>query len=161
MMNPVLTVVVKSQLKDFNKAVKELTARQILVGVPESGDKRRDAAGNALIAYVQDNGSPFQGIPKREFLRTGIEAGKAAIVAQMEGSGRAAFRGDMTGVDKGLNGAGLAAQAAVRAKINTGPFSPLQPATLAARRRRGRTGTRPLIDTGQLRNSINYVVVKS
>ena len=68
----------------------------------------------------------------------------------------------------------------MRAKIMDGPFVPLAPATILARLRRGRpgrinssiygrgaiasdehdaaTGMRPLVDTGALRNSINYVI---
>jgi hypothetical protein len=47
----------------------------------------------------------------------------------------------------------------VRAFITAGQgFAPLAAATLAARRRKGRTGTKPLIDTGQLRRAITYVL---
>jgi hypothetical protein len=69
-------------------------------------------------------------------------------------------------------------QNAVRTKITDGPFAPLADSTLRARARRGRKGAvaelksraqgnapnnanaKPLIDTGQLRKSITYVVRK-
>jgi len=49
----------------------------------------------------------------------------------------------------------------VKAKISSGPFKKLADATLAARRRRGRTGTKPLQDTDQLLNSVTYVMRKT
>lgn len=38
------------------------------------------------------------------------------------------------------------------------PWAPLKPATLRARRRRGKWGTRTLVETGELRNSFHYQV---
>ena len=39
---------------------------QVLVGVPEEKDTRlKGEVGNAMLAYVHDNGSPKQGIPAR------------------------------------------------------------------------------------------------
>jgi hypothetical protein len=61
-------------------------------------------------------------------------------------------------VDIAQNKAGLIAESSVRKKINEGPFEPLAPKTLQERKRRGRTGEKPLIDTGQLRNSVTYVI---
>ena len=54
--------------------------------------------------------------------------------------------------------AGLIAQNSVRRTLTTAAYRPLSERTLAERRARGRTGTKPLIDTGQYRNSITYVV---
>ncbi len=53
---------------------------------------------------------------------------------------------------------GLMGQDAVRGKITSGPFVPLAPATLRARKAKGRTGEKPLIDTGQLRAAYTYVI---
>ena len=105
-------------------------------------------------------------IPARPFMRPGIMEVKDFIAKELEKGARGAMNGDAGAVDIALNRAGLKAQASIRGKINEGIAPELAPSTLAARRARrarrarGRTGTKPLVDTGQLRNSINYVVRK-
>lgn len=144
------------------EAIRMLEQDQVLVGVP-AAKASRQATGpinNAALAYIHNYGSPTQNIPARPFLEPGIKAGETPITEQMQRAGEAALNGDAAEVQKRLNAAGIAATSAVKSKITQGPFAPLSQSTLAARRRRGRFGTRPLIDTGQLRNSINYVVRK-
>ena len=69
-----------------------------------------------------------------------------------------ALKGDADAGDKALHSAGLIAQNAVRNKITEGPFVPLAPMTLAKRKARGRTGEKPLIDSGAYRNAQTYVI---
>ena len=141
-------------------AFARLKSKQVLVGVPatEASRKDGDPMNNAQLAYLHDKGSPANNILARPFMQPGIQAGKEAIVAQLEGAAQAAIRGDPDGVDRRLNAAGLAAQSAIRKMINSGIAPALAAATIAARKRRGITRTKPLIDTGQLRNSITYVI---
>jgi len=145
-------------------AMRSLASQRVLVGVPAAEAGRRDedtGINNAELGYIHDRGAPEVNIPARPFLEPGIKDVQPAIEDGLKSAADAAFMGRQEAVDRQLNAIGLKAQAAVRAKITTGPFVPLKLATLAARRRRGRTGTKPLIDTGQLRNAINYVIRKS
>jgi hypothetical protein len=72
-----------------------------------------------------------------------------------------ALSGKVGATDKAYNKAGLVAQASVRRKITQGEgFEPLADSTIAARKRKGFAGTKPLIWTGQYRNSISYVLRK-
>ncbi len=87
----------------------------------------------------------------------GITRAKKKIAETLGLSALNVVRGNGS-MDKGLNKAGLIAQASIREVINEGIPPPLAPETLKARKRRGRTGEKPLVDTGQLRNSISYVV---
>lgn len=151
---------------DLLRSIKYLSDRHTLVGVPAE-KAPRDAKGakgtpinNATIAYIQNYGSPAANIPARPFMEPGIKNAEAQIAEQMKKASTAAGNGDQSGVDRGLNSAGIVAATSIKAKITDGPFVPLAPSTLRARRSRGRKGTRPLIDTGQLRNSITYVVRK-
>ncbi|MDD1617199.1 MAG: hypothetical protein LUQ28_12105, partial [Methylococcaceae bacterium] len=58
-----------------------------------------------------------------------------------------------------LTKAGIVAQNSVKATITKGEgFEPLAESTIKARQRKGFKGTKPLIRTGQLRNSITYIV---
>lgn len=174
-------------LPKVSKDLKQLTGRSVLVGVPSTKNTRgipaktmekfnklggkkpsaklrrallHDSSGvsNATIAAIQDKGSDLANIPPRPFLKAGVLADRKNIEARMAAVGRAALRDDPTAVDRALHAVGLEAANAVKRKITAGPFVRLAPGTLRARRSRGRKGTKPLIDTGQLRNSISYVV---
>lgn len=164
-----MTVKIKSVVDhtaDFLKATKVLASSQVLVGVPaekaprSSAEAKGQPINNAALAYIHNYGIPELNIPARPFLEPGIKNAKDRINGYMGDAAAAAFDGKSERVAKNLTAAGIAATSSVKSKINTGPFQPLRPATLAARRARGRTGTKPLIDTGQLRNSISFVVRK-
>lgn len=145
-------------------ALNQLKRRQVMVGVPAE-KAARDSKGaqgspinNAALAYIHNYGSPTVNIPPRPFMEPGIKNAQDKINRQMEKAASSAFDGRRDAVEKGLIAAGTVAATSIKAKITAGPFAPLKPATLAARRRRGRTGTKPLLDTGKLRNAINFVV---
>jgi hypothetical protein len=163
-MRPTIKMTVASNpAVDLTMSLKNLTRQDVLVGVPEAtAPRKRGAANNALIAYVQDQGSPRMGIPAREFMRPGILNAKEEITKRFEDAGKAALEGRKEDIAKNFVAAGLIAQKSIRRKIQTGPFAPLKPATIKARKRRhkGRSNTSvtPLIDTGQLLQSINFVI---
>jgi len=138
----------------------------VLVGVPNDTTGRKTVPGekqamnNATLAYIHDNGSPAANIPARPFMKPGVEEVHERIVKTLEKGAQAALHNNPEGVERALGIAGLTAQSSVRRVINAGIEPGLADSTIAARKARGRTGTKPLIDTGQLRNSINYVVRK-
>ena len=154
----------RDRFKTLLADVKALTSKEVLVGVPSTSAERHEADGtaepinNATIAYIHENGAPEANIPPRPFLALGIRENANALAAQIKKAGLAALAGKSEDVDKGFHSTGLAAVSAVRRKIDEGPFDPLSEVTLQRRRSRGRTGTKPLIDTGALRRSINYVI---
>jgi len=151
--------VLANNFPTFRASLKHLES-DVLVGVPAEYGARKDegAMNNATLAYIHDNGSPAANIPARPFMQPGIEAGRERISKLLEQGARAAMYGNAGSVEQALQKAGLVAQANIRAAINSGLPPALAPSTLAARKARGRTGEKPLVDTGQLRNSINYVV---
>lgn len=143
------------------KAMAALVQNDVLVGIPEEKTERHgDEPTNALLGYVHEHGSPTQNIPPRPFLAPGIQDAKDGIAEGMRKAGEAALDGNKSAVLANLNCVGLIASAAVKLRINNGPFVPLKPATLAARRRKGFLGTKPLIRTAQLRNAVSYVIWK-
>lgn len=149
---------------ELQQAIKVLSKQHVLVGVPDTKADREYEKGeeinNAALAYIHNNGSPSQNIPARPFLEPGILDVEPRIQHYLRQVGTQSLNSNKNGVVKALEAVGLTAQNGVRARINTGPFEALKPGTLAARLRRGRTGTKPLIDTGQLRNSITFVIGK-
>lgn len=148
------------RLKEVLQSISGLVDKQVLVGIPDSAPERKDdePLSNAAIGYIQETGSPANNLPARPFLVPGVASAEEKTVPQLEKAVEAALDGDLPRAEKRMASAGLAAQNSVRAKINSGIAPQLKASTLAARRRRGRTGTVPLIDTGQLRNSITYVI---
>jgi phage gpG-like protein len=146
-------------LEQFGKAIELLKRKQVLAGVPEAKARRKgDPVNNATLAYIHDKGSPSQNIPARPFMEPGIKDVQVQIEQKLLSAGQAVLENDPVKAEQKLEAVGLIAQNGIRNKINSNIPPPLKPATLAARRRRGRTGTRTLIDTGSLRNSITYVV---
>lgn len=145
--------------------IRQLVKNQVLIGIPaenagrdpEEGEEKTPLS-NAEIGYLMEKGSPPNNIPARPFLVPGIQEGKDAIAQQMKRGAMKAFKNDTNAADIALNAAGLAGMNAVQAKIEMGPFKILSDVTLARRKAKGRTGEKPLIDTGQLRRSITYVV---
>lgn len=166
-----IQVKTKVPIKELVASLRTLTQNETLVGVPAENAGREPEPGesrtlnNAEIGYVMEFGSTVEGpggqsfvIPPRPHLRPGVEDARDKIAAQLKKGLLGALKGDASAADIALHAAGLVAQNAVRNKITEGPFVPLAPATLAKRRARGRTGTKPLIDTAAYRNSQTYVV---
>lgn len=171
----------RDMMGDLFKAVSEMTDKEVVAGFPEDEEvTRKDDDGNeveitnAAIAYVQNTGEPALNIPARPFMVEGVEDVQEAIIDRMQDVGVAALAGDSQRVDQGLHAVGIEAKLGIQNKILNGPFEPLADSTLDARARRGRKGAqeeldrreagedpgvelaRPLNDSGQLRNAVNY-----
>jgi hypothetical protein len=146
-------------------AANALTKLKAYIGIPGDAPARQpDGAeepqppNNAVLGYIHETGIPEKNIPARPFLLPGVEAAMPQITPRLKAMGASALQGDLAAIQKGLNAVGLIGQNAVRAQITDGQHAPLAERTLKARQARGRTGTKPLIDTGQLRNSVTYIV---
>ena len=176
--------VVKDSVDELRASLKMLAEKEVLVGFPEDTSARTDAETktpvditNAALGYIHDTGAPEQNIPARPFMIPGIMEARESLTRQLFTAARAVLRREGVGaVEEGFERLGLKAQFALRKKINEGIPPPLSEWTLRDRARRGRVGAmwelawrqagapastelaKPLIDTGQLRNAINYVV---
>lgn len=140
-------------------ALKTLANKDVLVGIPESKDERDDGdIGNAAIGYINENGSPAQNIPPRPHLKPGVRSVEQDYMPHLKSAARKALEGDAEGAVKSLDRAGTVAANGVKRYITITGFTPLADATIANRLRRGRTGNKPLIDTGEYRRSITHVV---
>lgn len=152
--------------EQLEKAMKYMLSRHVLVGVPAGQsfrepdvDEKEAPANNAEIAFWQDQGTPT--IPQREFMRPGAESVMPAIRKEMTATAHGVLTAENPNigmVDVGLHRVGLTAESGIKRKITNGPFLPLAEYTIFRRLERGRTGTKPLMDTGQLRRAITYVV---
>ncbi|MDU5475936.1 hypothetical protein [Pantoea sp.] len=140
-------------------AIKTLANKDVLVGIPESKDERDDGdIGNAAIGYINENGSPAQNIPPRPHLKPGVKSVEQDFMPHLKAAAQRALEGNAEGAVTSLDRAGTVAANGVKRYITITGFTPLADATIANRLRRGRTGNKPLIDTGEYRRSITHVV---
>lgn len=168
------------RLPEVLKALELLVSKKVLVGIPDAKAGRRDGpASNAVIGYVQETGDPRRNLPARPFLVPGVASIRGDVVAGLGNAGRLALDGKPAAVERQLAALGLLGQNAVRKRITDGIPPPLAASTVAGRLRRTRKGKRllaqlrasgadlgqfgadnytPLIATGQLRQSITYVI---
>lgn len=144
-------------LPDLLRRLAAVAQRDVLVGVP-ADEGRDDGPTNAEIGYQNEFGSPANNIPARPHLLPGVAAVQDKVVAKLTKAADAAATGRPSDAERHLHAAGLLAQNSVRRTLTTTAYRPLSERTLAERRARGRTGTKPLIDTGQYRRSITYIV---
>jgi len=160
--------------KEFRKAVREAIDKRVLVGIPEKGSARNTQAtakrmkikgriNNAQLCYIHTHGSPMHGIPARPIIEPALEAAdnKARTAMILGNAARALFKAQPAQAKLHLHQAGLFASSAVKrwftdSRNNWAPNAP----SVAAHKRKNKPGViRPLIDTGQLRNAITYVVL--
>lgn len=123
--------------------------RVVNVGVPE-GKREEDGTPVAMIAAVHEFGSPSQGIPERPFLRVAVQRNRQKYVRLNRINLVKMLRGQAT-VEQALGQLGEMAKGDVQTEIRSGVFTPLKEAT---KKRKG--SSRPLIDTGQMVQSIAW-----
>jgi hypothetical protein len=176
------------KMADIIKAISELGAKDVLVGIPDSAPEREDGPiSNAQIGYIQETGSPANNLPARPFLVPGVAEVQGKCAERLKKGATAALSGNLSGAESSLNAAGLTAQNSVKAKINSNIAPELSPETIRNRNKSRKTkslrksekdylkaldsgtsaadaqsaaGIVSLINTGQLRNSITFVVRK-
>jgi len=149
-----------NKLPAFLKSLKAMSSKGVLVGIPHDKDSRSDGSEtNAQIAFTQEFGSGVKNIPPRPFLIPAIKKIQPKAIEILKDGAIKAMHGEDIHIT--YEKVGLIGQNAVQNEIKNGSFVPLAESTLRARRNRrknGKAGTKPLIDTGQMLNSITYVV---
>lgn len=174
------------KVADTLAALRFLDENRVMIGVPSSKAGRRDDGpiNNAAIGFIQENGDPAMNLPARPFLIPGVKGFEPEAIRRFKDAGTAALSGDPKKAERQLNAIGLLGASAVKTKLNTGPFAPLSPRTIAQRaaqrgtkRRKSETkyldlvaggtdpaqaqaeaGIKPLLNTLQLLNAITYVI---
>lgn len=159
--------VTRDFVTDLKKVIESLKNDEVLVGVPAQDTSRKDADGedngitNAAILAINEFGSPVNNIPPRPVLSTGIRNSKDQIAEQFKKAAQLSLAQGSAAVDRFYERAGIIASNACKQVINEQDgFEPLAASTLKSRKRKGFQGENALIVTGQLKNSITYVVAK-
>lgn len=108
----------------------------------------------ADLAAIHVYGAPSRNIPARDPLTPAIEQNQDKYRTMIENSVLPILEGNM-GVGMMWQLIGMAAQTDIQDYMVNGKFAPLKPKTI---KRKG--SSKPLIDTGQLRQGVTYIVVK-
>lgn len=173
--------VIDKELDIINSA-QSIANKDVLVGVPEETSSRGGKITNAQLAFIHSNGSPIKNIPARPFVQPGIEKNRDLIANECGQAITSALQGNNTQLENHLKKAGMIGQNAARDIFTENNWTPLAPATIEARARRkykisefktakGKASNQlklkkyiangsfnPLVDTGDLRKSVTYVV---
>ena len=162
-------------LLNINNAVQQLSKMDVLVGVPKgTTDRPGEPINNASLLYLHSHGSPLQGIPARPVIEPALNASgnKESLTRRMGIISKAVLHGNLTAAYDGLDALGIRARNIVYSWFvdPRNGWEPNAPATVAAKiskmspkqikiaMKRGGPLTRPLIDTGEMRKSITYIV---
>lgn len=105
------------------------------------------------VAAIHEFGAPKAGIPERSFIRGAIDANQGKIRRTLNRLALAVSRGGMS-ANMALGILGESVSQMIKKRITDGIPPALKPATVA---RKG--SSKPLIDTGQLLNSIGWELV--
>lgn len=126
----------------------------VYVGVPGTADDYKDGANQVLVASVNEFGSSDGRIPERSFLRSTVDEKAqeySALLAKLVGQ---AVDGKITPT-QALDRLGLTVERDVKRKIVDLKEPPNAERTIEQKK-----SSNPLIDTGQLRQSITYEIRK-
>lgn len=139
----------KQALKKEVARLREMS-KNVLVGYPETTGNNKVGTSIVMVAAVHEFGSDH--VPARPTLRVGVSNARKDIESFI--AERAPFVIDGI-ADPGsvMAGVGAIAQAAVQQEITDLKSPPNLPATI---RRKG--SSNPLIDTGEMRGSVTFVV---
>jgi hypothetical protein len=140
------------QGKAFFKQIKELKKLQVRAGF-QHGEATDEDSGADLADVAMWNELGTVRSPPRPFLRQSVDNNADKIAALCKSRLRSIARGDKT-ARQALEDIGIAQKALIQNTIITGEFEPNAPSTIAKK-----GSDRPLIDTGRMRQSVNFVIV--
>lgn len=152
--------------KDLGKArikkdLRGLNSYAALVGIPSTAPRPVDretkkplAINMASLALIHERGSAANNIPARPFMKQTRQRAEGRFARFLRRLYKQVVDGKVI-PQNGLAKLGMAYEGEMKNTFTTGSFTPNKPATI---KRKG--SSRPLIDTGHLRQSITSKVVK-
>ena len=146
------------------KGLEFIKESDVLVGIPQKKNKREvgDEVTNSELLFIHTKGSPINNIPARPVIELAIEDDSERLSKMLKDAANSAMDGNEEDAIKKLRLTGMRGQNVSRAWF-TNPknnWPPNAPSVEKAKREKGSTDPKPLIDTGELRKSITYVIEK-
>jgi len=156
------------KMKDRLQCLQYLATHTVEVGLTSSASAR----SRALLA-IHEHGAPAMHIPARPVVKPALAqpSVKAEMSAAMRKACAAANAGDLSAVTTALEDSGRAGVDGIHAYIDKGIPPPNSPITLKGGWMRnpvskkpvkvkGKSGTTPLVDTGQLYNDFEWEITE-
>ena len=156
------------KLQDRLQCLRYLATHTVEVGLTSTASER----SRTLLA-IHEHGAPAMHIPARPVVKPALTQGsvKAEMSEAMLSACAAANDGDMAGVTSALEDAGKAGVDGIHTYIDQGIPPPNSPITLKGGWMRnpvsgkpvhikGKSGTTPLVDTGQLYDDFDYEITE-
>lgn len=135
--------------KKFYKMLEELADKEVRIGYQHGEHQNEDGVDLCDIAAFNELGT--KDIPSRPFLRDSVDNNEAKINSFLQKRTKELANG--MSAEKILKEIGVFQKGLVQEEIVNGSFVPNAEATI---RRKG--SSKPLIDTGRMRQSVNYVI---
>ncbi len=141
--------------------VDKKSVRKRILQLQRQGYNFKSARRTAQRLYEGKYGSPAYRIPPRPIIEPAIEANSEKIQEKIDKAVDNFLNFDFVQGEKNLKKAGMFAQNKVRAWFTDekNGWPPNSPSTIAAKSHGNSIKDKPLIDTGEMRKSITYVVV--
>ena len=156
------------QIKKRAKCLEYLKKHRVDVGLTSKASAR-----SKFLLAIHTRGSPVMRIPPRPVVRPALakEELRTEMAECLMESCEAAAKGDLPGTQAGLENAGQRGAEGIREYIDTGIDPPNSPVTLSggwiynrvAKKGvlvKGKTGDKPLLDTGALYEDFDYEVTE-
>lgn len=134
--------------KKFQKLLEDLDKLEVRIGIQQGAGSEK---GVDLVDIAMFNELGTVHIPSRPFLRDSVDAHAEEINAFLQSMRQIIVRGGSA--EKVLKKIGVFQKGLIQEEIAHGNFVPNSEATI---KRKG--SDKPLIDTGRMRQSINYVI---
>jgi len=126
--------------------------KEVAVGLPADSGNHPDGMSIVRLGAIHEFGAPKAGIPERSFLRVPLRSAQDELAKVFRQLMKQVAAGDLT-FDQALNQLGAKGASISQEAISEGINPANKPATVA---RKG--SSKPLIDTGALRQAITWVV---
>ena len=135
--------------RKFQKMLKELAEKEVRVGFQAGKAYEEDGTDICDIAAWNELGTVH--IPARPFLRMSVDDNVAKINNFMQQQKKNLAKG--VEAEQVLKEIGIFQKDLIQEKITDGDFAPNAPSTVAKK-----GSSKPLIDTGRMRQSVNYEI---
>jgi butyrate kinase len=143
-----------NRIPDLLRVVDDLDRYEVQIGV-FGGRDAYDASGEDVVTIAFANEFGYQNIPERSFLRAGFDSNQSRINQICESLLDRVLQGDIT-VAAMYEAIGAEITGMIQDYMTNLRDPPNAPATIEQK-----GSSNPLIDTGQLRSSITWKVVRS
>lgn len=151
-MKVTITETVTPEGKQFENMLKDLSKLEVRVGFQAGQAAEDNGADVCAVAAWNELGTEH--MPSRPFMRQSVDNHESEIDAFIQSLKSYMFSGNAT-AEEILRRIGVFQKGLIQEEIRNGSFAPNAPSTI---KKKG--SSHPLIDTGTMRQSVNFVITE-